>query len=63
MGGEPELIQGDHGGGGTCHQSGRKLRFLFQLGDVLGLGGDAPVVYVYGCDEHPDEVVAFLDMY
>jgi len=39
------------------------MRFLVQLGAVLGLRSDGPVVYVYGCDEHPDELALFEDRY
>jgi len=59
MGGEPELIQDQ--GESTCMQCGCVTRFLFQIGDILGLDGDAPCVYVYGCDQHPDDVVARFD--
>lgn len=61
MGGEPELIQGEHGA--ACRRCSRPMRFLLQLGDVLGLAGDAPVVYIYGCDEHPEELDVYLDMH
>jgi hypothetical protein len=61
MGGDPELIQGEHGA--SCPECSLPMRFLFQLGDVLGLGGDAPVVYVYGCDAHPVTLQAFVDMH
>jgi hypothetical protein len=61
MGSEPELIQSEHDAiCGKCLQS---MRFLFQLGDVLGLPGDAPVVYVYGCDADPDELSVHSDMH
>ena len=61
MGGEPELIQSEHET--RCGQCSRPMRFLFQLGDVLGLPGDAPVVYVYGCDAHADQVEVRMDMH
>jgi hypothetical protein len=62
MGGEPELIQGEHGA--TCPRCMRSMKFLLQIGDVLALGGDAPVLYVYGCSHHPEAVVqAFVDLY
>lgn len=61
MGGEPELIQGDHAA--TCSRCSQPMRFLLQLGDVLGVPGDAPVVYVYGCDEHPEQLRVHLDMH
>lgn len=59
MGGEPELIQGEHGA--ACRRCSRPMRFVFQLGDVLGIAGDAPVVYIYGCDEHPEDLDVYLD--
>jgi hypothetical protein len=59
MGGDPELVRAPHET--RCFDCGRPLGFLLQLGDVLGLPGDAPVVYVYGCDAHPDRVEAFRD--
>jgi hypothetical protein len=39
------------------------MRFLFQAGDVIPNYNiaDAGVIYVYGCDEHPENCVAFLD--
>lgn len=61
MGGEPELIQGDHDA--ACPRCAKSMEFLFQIGDVLELGGDAPIVYVYGCREHPSELQAFVDMH
>ena len=61
MGGEPEFIQTEHEA--TCTRCSRSMRFLVQLGAVLGLRGDGPVVYLYGCDEHPDSVALFEDMY
>jgi hypothetical protein len=59
VGGDPELIQVAHEP--ACFDCHRPLRFLLQLGDLLGLPGDAPVVYVYGCDAHPERAQAFLD--
>lgn len=59
MGGEPELVHGAHGA--RCKDCSRPMTFLVQLGDVLALPGRAPVVYVYGCDAHPDRVLAFVD--
>jgi hypothetical protein len=61
MGGEPELIQDPHGA--VCPVCAAPLRFLFHVGDVLGLPGDAPIVYVYGCDAHPEQVEAFVDVH
>lgn len=61
MGSEPELIQGEHDA--ICGKCSQTMRFLFQLGDVLGLPGDAPVVYVYGCDAHPDQVSVHSDIH
>jgi hypothetical protein len=61
MGGEPELIQGEHGA--VCSRCSQPMQFLMQFGDVLELGGDAPVVYVYGCNEHPAEVLAYVDVH
>lgn len=59
MGGAPELIQGEHEA--RCQACAAPMRFLFQLGDVLGIPGDAPIVYVYGCDVHPERFQAFVD--
>jgi hypothetical protein len=59
MGGAPQLIQGEHEA--RCQACAAPMRFLFQLGDVLGIPGDAPIVYVYGCDAHPERVQAFVD--
>ncbi len=61
MGGDPELIQGEHAV--TCRHCRQGMRFLFHLGDVLGLSGDAPCVYVYGCDQHQDVVEAHVDVH
>jgi hypothetical protein len=61
MGGEPELIQEAHGA--ACPRCSQPMTFLFQLGDELELGGDAPVVYVYGCNDHPAEVQVYVDMH
>lgn len=61
LGDDPELIQSKHAVRcGACTASGS---FLFQLGDVLGLHGDGPVVYVYGCAQHVDQVQAFVDVH
>lgn len=61
MGGEPELIQGEHEA--RCGVCGGPMRFLVQLGDVLHIPGDVPNVYLYGCDAHPEQVRSFIDMY
>ena len=61
MGGEPELIQDEHGA--SCPRCARPMRFLLHFGDVLKLPGDAPVLYVYGCDEHPAEVRSYVDIH
>jgi hypothetical protein len=62
MGGQPELIQGEHEA--KCSTCANPMRFLLSsgaLGDTLH--GDAPVAYVYGCDVHPDNVRAFVDIH
>jgi hypothetical protein len=60
VGGEPELIQSEHDA--KCSTCGLRMRFLLSSGAFSEtLGGDAPVVYVYGCDEHVENVRAFVD--
>ncbi|MEI8383570.1 MAG: hypothetical protein WCJ09_25870 [Planctomycetota bacterium] len=60
LGGRPEwLIEAPDGC--LCNQCGRSMRFLFQFGDLNGgqLLGSSGVCYVFGCDEHPEQPVAF----
>ena len=61
VGGEPELIQNPHDP--PCPDCGDPMRFLLQFGEMFpGLTlADGGVVYVYGCDRHPDRVRGFLD--
>jgi|GEM_PF-3138856 len=61
VGGLPQLIQGPHAA--RCDLCAAPLRFLFSSGD-LARGhafGDSGIVYVYGCDAHPDQCRAFVD--
>ncbi len=60
MGGEPELIQAEHDA--RCPTCASPMRFLVSLGALSQtIGGDAPVVYAYGCDAHVENVRAFVD--
>ncbi len=61
QGGSPMLIQNPHDP--QCDHCNRRMRFLFQFGEVIpGLTlADAGVGYVYGCDDHPDHCKAFID--
>jgi hypothetical protein len=61
LGGEPELIQSEHEA--RCPLCSQPMSLLLQLGDLLGLPGDAPIVYVYGCATHVTEARAFVDMH
>lgn len=61
LGGEPELIQQPHDP--ICSTCKAPMQFLFQLGDVLGLAGDVPVVYAYGCEAHPDSLRVYVDVH
>lgn len=47
-----------------CSQCGRPMRFLFQFGDLNGgiLLGDGGVCYVFGCDHHPNDVRAVIEV-
>lgn len=60
VGGEPHFIQAEHEL--ACSRCSKPLRFLFQVGDVVELVGDAPVIYVYGCDADR-ELRAVVDLH
>lgn len=63
LGGRPEWLLHDPGEQ-VCRRCGQGLRFLFQFGD-LNRGvmlGDSGVCYVFGCDEHPDQLLAIAQM-
>ena len=62
VGGCPVLIQNPHDDA-VCPTCGGVMTFLFQVGDLFGdcRLGDAGVLYVYGCDAHPDECRGFVD--
>lgn len=62
LGGDPVWLQFDLGGL-DCDRCGKELRFLFQFGDLNGgpLLGDAGVCYVFGCDDHLDELRAIME--
>lgn len=58
----PNLIQGPHGP--DCLHCNQPLRFLFEFGEILEdefTFGDGGVVYIYGCDQHPDYCQGFVD--
>lgn len=61
VGGQPQLIQGEHEA--RCELCGSALRFLFSSGDFTEdmAFGDVGVAYVYGCDAHPQHCQAFVD--
>ena len=61
VGGDPALIQGPHEP--DCARCGRPMRFLFQFGEIVpGIQmADGGVYTVYGCDEHPETCVGFVD--
>ena len=63
VGGEPHLIQNDHPA--RCKICDHPLRFLMQSCDVTENFelGDSGVIYIYGCDSHPDYCEAFVDTY
>lgn len=63
VGGEPELIQGQHDP--RCETCQQPMRFLLQFRDVTDSDelGDCGVGYVYGCDAHPGHCQAFVDCY
>lgn len=63
VGGEPELIQGQHDP--RCETCQEPMRFLLQFRDVTDSDelGDCGVGYVYGCDAHPEHCQAFVDCY
>jgi hypothetical protein len=61
IGGDPMLIQNPHDP--LCGHCRKAMRFLFEFGEIIPGEqlADAGVVYVYGCDDHPDHCQAFLD--
>jgi hypothetical protein len=63
QGGSPMLIQDPHDP--DCDHCARRMRFLFQFGEIIPEFqlGDAGVIYVYGCDDHPEHCTAFHDTY
>ncbi|MEK6259002.1 MAG: DUF1963 domain-containing protein [Planctomycetota bacterium] len=63
MGGRPQWVQDDPGPR-TCPECGKRLRFLFQFGDLSGQSrlGDAGVCFVFGCDAHPDSAQSLVQM-
>lgn len=60
LGGRPEWLL-EEPDGCLCNQCGRSMRFLFQFGDLNGGQslGSSGVCYVFGCDEHPEQPLAF----
>ena len=61
-GGSPTLIQGPHEP--VCEHCNQKMRFLFEFGEILEdefTFGDAGMVYIYGCDQHPENIQGFVD--
>lgn len=63
VGGDPQLIQGEHDP--LCPVCRQPMRFLFQFGDVTEefLLGDCGVGYIYGCDAHPEQCEGFVDCF
>jgi hypothetical protein len=61
IGGDPMLIQNPHHP--TCDECGKVMRFLFQFGEIVPdvQMADAGVFYVYGCDDHPQRCMGFVD--
>ncbi len=61
QGGYPMLIQVSHDA--KCDLCHAPMRFLFQFGEIIpGFRvGDAGVIYIYGCDSHPDQCKGFFD--
>ena len=61
VGGDPILIQNEHDA--VCSICNQPMRFLMQSCDVTDSFefGDAGVVYIYGCDTHPDNCEGFID--
>jgi len=58
----PNLIQNPHEA--ICDICSQPLRFLFEFGEILEgefTFGDAGMVYIYGCDEHPSCCKGFVD--
>ena len=63
LGGQPVWLS-KHLDGVNCDQCGRSMRFLFQFGDLNDgiLLGNSGVCYVFGCDDHPDQPLAIVQM-
>lgn len=61
VGGTPYLIQGPHDP--TCPECGQAMRFLFCFGDIVPdfQMADSGCCCVYGCDQHPEQLRAFVD--
>jgi hypothetical protein len=61
VGGDPILIQNEHKA--PCPVCNQPMGFLMQSCDITDSFefGDAGVVYIYGCDAHPDNCAAFID--
>ncbi|MGH1541204.1 MAG: hypothetical protein ACRBHB_12330 [Arenicella sp.] len=61
-GGAPSLIQNSHEP--ICEHCNKEMRFLFEFGEILEdefFFGDAGMVYIYGCDQHPENCKGFVD--
>jgi uncharacterized protein DUF1963 len=63
MGGEPVWLFDDPGDQ-SCPACGRAMRFLLQFGDLnrTDILGDGGVCYVFGCDLHPDQANAVVQL-
>jgi hypothetical protein len=63
VGGEPVWLFDDPGDQRCC-QCSRPMRFLFQFGDLnrTDILGDGGVCYVFGCDLHPDQPHAIVQL-
>lgn len=63
VGGTPTLIQNPHDA--QCPTCQKAMRFLFFFGELVDevTLGDAGTCCVYGCDQHPDQIVTMVDSY
>lgn len=61
VGGAPMLIQNPHDA--QCPTCKEPMRFLFFFGELVDevTLGDAGTCCVYGCDRHPEQIVAMVD--
>ena len=61
VGGDAAFIHNPHEP--LCDQCGEQMRFLLLFGEVIPdlPMADGGVYYVYGCDEHPEQVKGFVD--